>query len=212
MLIETQGKKILIDPGIYEYEESLLTSSWDKIDILLITHKHGDHYHLPAVERIVSASNPKFYTSQEVADKYPEITPTQIVKEGDVIDINDIKIETVKAVHGFQPFLKEANNIIHENIGFIVDDGDKRVYQTSDTISFDHNYKCDVVFVPVCNHGLVMDPFSASLFAKMTEASLVIPMHYDNPKFPADMDLVKKEFTKQDLNFKILDIGESVEI
>ena len=68
------------------------------------------------------------------------------------------------------------------------------------------------MFVPVCNHGLVMDPFSASLFARETGAGLVIPIHYDNPKFPADFDLVKTEFTKQELNYKFLDIKESLDV
>lgn len=211
VLIETKGKRILIDPGEIQYDESLLTDYWDNIDILLVTHKHGDHCNIEVIKAIMQNSKTKFYTSQEVADKYPEISPTKTVKAGEIIELDDIKIEVTNAVHGFQPFLKGGNEI-YENIGFIVDDGKKRVYQTSDTISFNNNYKCDILLVPVCNHGLVMDPFSAALFAKETEANLIIPIHYNNPRFPADLDLVKEEFNKQGLNFKFLDIKESIEI
>ena len=97
-------------------------------------------------------------------------------------------------------------------IGFIVDDSSKRYYFTSDTLCFDNDYKCDVVFVPVCNHGLVMGPFEAAAFSKEHGASLIIPVHYDNPSYPTDLEKVKEEFSKLDLNLKVLNIKESVEI
>jgi len=208
-LLETKGKKILVDPGVLQYEESLLEEFWNNIDVLLVTHKHSDHCNEEAVKKIISNPNTKFYTSKEVADAYPSLSPN-IVKEGDTVDAGEIKIEVVKAVHGFMPFLKGGNEI-NENIGFIIDDGDKRAYTTSDSICFDNDYKCDILFVPVCNHGLVMGPFDAALFAKETGAKLVIPIHYDNPKFPADMEWVKREFEKQGLNYKILEIKKSLE-
>jgi len=211
ILIETSGKRILVDPGVIQYDDSLLNNDWRDIDVILITHKHSDHCNIPAIQAIIKQSDAKLYTSGEVANEYPELSPTKVVKEGEIITLDAIKIEVVKAVHGWQPFLKGGNEI-YENIGFIVDDGNKRVYQTSDTISFDNSYKCDVLLVPVCNHGLVMDPFSAALFSKETEASLVIPIHYDNPKFPADLNLIKKEFDKPNLNYKFLNIKDYVEI
>lgn len=211
VLIETKGKRILIDPGEIQYDESLLTDHWHDIDAVLVTHKHTDHCHVEAIKAITGNPKTKFYTSQEVANQYPELSPTKTIKAGEIIVVDDIKIEATNAVHGFQPFLKGGNEI-YENIGFIIDDGEKRIYQTSDTISFDNDYKCDILFVPVCNHGLVMDPFSASLFAKETGASSVIPIHYDNPKFPADFDLVKTEFNKRNLNYQFLNIKESIEV
>lgn len=208
-LLETEGKRILVDPGYIQYNESYLDDEWNNIDVILITHKHGDHCHEEAVKKIIE-KGAVFYTSQEVAETYPNLSP-KIVKVGDSIDIDAIKVEVVKAVHGYMPFLKGGNEI-NENIGFIIDDGKKKVYTTSDSICFENDYNCDVLFVPVCNHGLVMGPFEAALFAKETGASLVIPYHYDNPKFPTDLEKVKEEFEKQGLNYKVLGIGESIEI
>jgi L-ascorbate metabolism protein UlaG (beta-lactamase superfamily) len=56
-----------------------------------------------------------------------------------------------------------------------------------------------------------MGPFEAALFAKETGAKLVIPVHYDNPAYPIDLEKVREEFDKQELNYKILDTGESLE-
>ena len=210
ILIETNGKRILLDPGYLQYKESYPDNEWKDIDILLVTHKHGDHCHSEAVKKILQNSKTKFYTTKEVADAYPEISPN-IVRVGDVLNFDDVKIEVVKAIHGYIPLLKGGKEV-NENVGFIIDDGKNRVYQTSDTICFENDYKCDVLFVPICNHGLVMGPFEASLFAKETGAKLVIPIHYDNPKFPADLKEVEKYFNGQGLNFKFLDLEETIEV
>lgn len=67
--------------------------------------------------------------------------------------------------------------------------------------------------MPVSNHGVTMGPWEAALFAKESGAGLVIPVHYDNPeKHPANFEEVKKEFTKQGLNYKFLDLKESTEV
>lgn len=123
VLIEAKGKRILIDPGAIQFEDSLLNEFWKDIDILLVTHKHGDHCHVPSVQKIVTEKT-KFYTSQEVKDAYPELNP-EVVKEGDNLQVDNVKIKVVKAVHGYHPGLK-GDKEIHENIGFIVDDGEKK--------------------------------------------------------------------------------------
>jgi len=57
-----------------------------------------------------------------------------------------------------------------------------------------------------------MGVFDAALFAKETEASLVIPIHMDNPKFPVDITELKAGFDKAELNYKVLAVGESLEV
>lgn len=210
ILIESLKKRILIDPGYLEYDENLLTKDWNDIDAIFITHKHGDHFHPEAVQEILKNSKTKLYSTQEVASTYPDFN-FQIVKEGDAVNIGSIKVEVVKAVHGYVPFLK-GDKEVSENVGYIVDDGKTRAYQTSDTICFKNDYKCDIVFVPVCNHGLVMSPFEAAQFAKETGAKIVIPFHYDNPKFPVSKEKIEEEFQKQEVNYKLLKIGESIDI
>ncbi len=210
ILIETNGKRILIDPGSLQYKESYPENEWKNIDILLVTHKHGDHCHSDAINKITKNPKTKFYTTKEVAEAYPELSPN-LVKVDDILTFDDIKIEVVKAVHGYIPLLKGGKEI-YENVGFIVDDGINRAYQTSDTICFENDYRCDVLFVPVVNHGLVMSSWEAALFAKETGAKLVIPIHYDNPSHPANFEQIEKDFSGQGLNFKFLNINETIDV
>jgi L-ascorbate metabolism protein UlaG (beta-lactamase superfamily) len=209
-LVETKGKKLLVDPGSIQYDDSLL-EDWKGADVILVTHKHSDHCYEPVLKELLKDKKTKLYTSQEAAGTLEEVKPN-IVKEGDVIEVGSIKVEVVKAVHGYVAILMGEKGQVLENIGYIIDDGEKRAYFTSDSISFRNNYKCDIILLPVCNHGVTMGPWEGALFAKETGAELVIPIHYDGPKHPADLEEVKREFEKNNLNYKILEIKDSVEL
>ena len=206
ILVESKGKRCLIDPGYIQYDESLL-EKWS-CDIILVTHKHEDHCYDHAIIELQKTA--RLFSTAEVAKAHPDLT-FEIVKEGDIITVDGIKINVVKAVHGYIPWLK-GDKTVHENIGFIIDDGQTKVYETSDSLSFENDYKCDILFVPVSNHGLVMGGFDAALFTKETEAKIVVPIHYHNPRFPVDLDEIKKQFETQGVNCTIMEIGDSIDI
>ena len=204
LMIETNNKKILVDPGKLKYEDKFL-DEWKEADIILITHKHGDHIYPEVLLKI----NKPVYSTREVQDRFPEIE-FNIVKENEVLEFDNIKIEVVKAVHGYNPRLKGGNEVI-ENVGFIIDDG-TRLYITSDTICFNNDYKCDVVALPITAHGLTMSSFEAALFSKDLEAKLVLPIHMDNDIYPTDINYMKENFEKYEVNYKVLEIEETIEI
>lgn len=205
LMIETNNKKILIDAGSLKYEDKFL-EEWKKANIILITHKHGDHIKSDILKDI----NIPIYSTKEVQDTYPEIQ-FNIVKENDILKLNDIKIEVVKAVHGYIPKLKNGGQVF-ENVGYIIDDGKHRLYTTSDKICFYNDYKADIIALPVTAHGLTMSAFEASLFSKELEASLVLPIHMDNENFPTNINYMKENFEKFGINYKILENGETIEI
>lgn len=209
-LIETKGKRILIDPGNIKYDDSLLEEYRHDVDILLVTHKHSDHCNVPAILSIVDNPKTKFYTTREVAEARKELHP-QIVSVWDVLKLDDIIIRVMKSFHGFLPHLKWGNEIL-ESVWYIIDDGEKTFYHVGDSLCFSSEDVCDVLGVPVCNHGLVMWPFDAARFAQQVKATLVLPMHYDNPDYPADMEEVEKQFQNHTLNYKILACTESIEV
>lgn len=208
LLIETKGKKILIDPGILKYKEEYF-DIWNNVDIILITHKHSDHCNVEVLEKI--SKDIKIYSSNEVKKAYPTLD-INVVKEEDIINIEDIiKVEVVHAEHGYLPPMKNGGKVT-ENVGYIVDNKETRVYVTSDTICFQNDYKCDILCVPVSDCGVVMGPYEVALFAKDVNAKLVIPLHMDNSKFPNNLDFVKEMFEKNEVDYEILENDESIEI
>ena len=209
VLVESKGKRILVDPGNINYEDSLLEKDWANVNAILVTHRHSDHCHDPAIKALVG-KGARFYSTREVAEAHSELSP-EIVKQGDEIELGGLKARVVKAVHGYHPLMKDGK-AIKENVGFIINDGEASVYLTSDTICFENDFKCDIIFVPVCNHCVTMGASEAALFAKETGARIVVPCHYDSPKHPVDLEQVKKEFEKEEVEYTILESGESIEV
>ena len=206
LMIETKGKKILVDPGKIKYD-SYYFSMWSKDDIILITHRHGDHCHY---EELKKMNNVPIYSTKEVKNQYPDLL-IEIVKDGDIFKLDNIKIETVKAIHGYNPLLKNGGEV-KENVGYIIDDGNKRVKISSDTICFNNDYKAAILVLPVTGHGLTMSAYEASLLAKEMDASLTLIVHLDNDFYPVDMNFVRDTFDNNNSNYKILETGEAIEI
>ena len=119
LLIETKGKKILVDPGNLKYKEEYF-NIWNTVDIILITHKHSDHCNTEVLQKL--DKNITIYSTKEVQDANESLN-INIVKENDIIELDNIKIEVVHAIHGYQPLLK-GNKEVHENVGYIIDDGE----------------------------------------------------------------------------------------
>ena len=207
LLIETKGKKILVDAGNLKYKEDYF-DIWNNVDIILITHKHPDHCNTEVLEKLNNSI--KIYSTQEVQDANESLN-INIIKENDIIKLDDIIIEVVHAIHGYQPLLKGAKEI-YENVGYIIDDGQNRLYTTSDTICFKNDYKADILCIPVTGHGLTMSAFEASLYAKEVGAILTLPIHMDNPAFPPDFKYIEEMFNKYDVEYEILDNDETIEV
>lgn len=207
LLIETKGKKILVDPGNLKYKEEYF-DIWNNVDIILITHKHPDHCNTEKLEKL--NKNIIMYSTKEVAEANKSLK-ISVIKENDIIELDDIKIKVVHAIHGYQPLLKGAKEV-HENVGYIIEDGQNRLYTTSDTICFKNDYKTDILCIPVTGHGLTMSAFEAALYAKEVGAVLTIPIHMDNPAFPPNFDFIKEMFEKYEVEYEILENDESIEV
>lgn len=207
LLVEIKGKKILIDPGTLKYKDEYF-EIWNKVDIILITHKHPDHCNTKILEKL--NKDITIYSTKEVSEANKTLD-INIVKENDVIELDSIKIEVVHAIHGYQPLLKGGKEV-YENVGYIIDDGKNRLYTTSDTICFKNEYKADILCIPVTGHGLTMSAFEAALYAKEVEAVLTIPIHMDNPAFPPDYNFIKEMFEKYEVEYEILENDETLEI
>lgn len=216
-LIETKGQKFIIDPGnmVKTHMPDFNINDWKNITAVLITHKHSDHQDAGLLKEILSL-NPAvlIYTNSDVADILKnENINANIVKESDVLEFKEVRVEVTPARHGYI-YLMKGGGYPKENVGYILDDGERRVYHTSDTIMFEHNLQADIVLAPVCGHNVVLEPLSAIEFVENDmKADLLIPCHYENINHPLGTDRFEqvakeKKYTK----YKILKNGESLEL
>lgn len=211
LLIETNNKRILVDPGNIGYSEELL-DEWKDIDYILVTHRHGDHCNADAINSIIKRDNSKLYTTKEVVDNVDLINPI-IVKQGDTIKLDNIIVEVTKAIHGFFTKMKYGNGEIFENVGYIIDDGTKRLYTTSDTINFNNNYKCDILCMPFNGNGLTLGIIDGVMFAKDINPKIVLPIHTEHPLpfMNPNIEELKKQLDENNLKYDILGIKETIE-
>ena len=206
VLIEANGKNILIDPGKYTYEQiDMKPEDWKNIDILLLTHEHADHMMPEAIKIIAKNNNPVILTNKPVHDILEkEGIKSEILNPGQERIIENIKITGVKSKHGDLP----SGNLAPEVIGFLIDD---KIYHPGDTVYLKEKPYADIVFVPICG-TVVMDAKEVVRFVKEIKPKLVIPIHYSSPVYPATTDEFEKEIKKTNLNYKILKNKESIEV
>lgn len=212
LLVETKNKRILVDPGNIGYNEALL-NDWKDIDYILITHRHPDHCNVEAINSIVKRDNSRVYTTKEVADNTSLINPI-IIKQGDVIDLVNVKVEVTKAIHGFLTIMKKVGGEIFENVGYIIDDGEKRLYVTSDTINFNNDYKCDILCMPFNGNGLTLGIIDGVMFAQDINPEIIIPVHMEHPLpfMNPDLELLKSEIEKAGLKYQFLNLKQTIEV
>ena len=73
----------MVDPGSLKFEEKFL-ERWKEANIILITHKHGDHIHKDILENL----NIPIYATREVQNAYPTIS-FHIIKENDILTFDN---------------------------------------------------------------------------------------------------------------------------
>jgi L-ascorbate metabolism protein UlaG (beta-lactamase superfamily) len=97
VLLEVQGKRILIDPGNCSTEQNTCTD----IDIILITHEHKDHCHTDSVA-LIARNNPRalVVTNTSVASVLEACGVSVRILEGrDTAEVCGISIAAFDGVH-----------------------------------------------------------------------------------------------------------------
>ena len=187
LLIETGEKKIMVDPYLSDSVEAINPKNWrrvavdeslfeEDIDMIVITHDHLDHLDPQTLERflkkdkILTVLAP--YNAWQQVRKNGKNHNYVMFNRGTVWTQDGIIFTAVKAEHSDLTA-----------IGFIIDDGEFKVYVTGDTLYNKDIFpelpkNLDAVFLPVNGVGNNMNISDAKQFAKMTEAKKAIPIHW----------------------------------
>lgn len=209
MLIDYRNVRILIDPGNVQYFEGI-EDLWTSVNIILVTHMHATSCHADVIKKIIERDNALLYTTREVLNAYPDLKGIAI-KEGDKINLsNYFSITATHAVHGYLPHMK--GHEVRENIGFLIDDSEKKIYIAGDTICFPNDYKCDYIFMPFQAHGITMGVYDGLMFAREMGAKLIIPTNLEDPTYPTDIDNLVSSASKYNLKLNVLKPNDEIEL
>ena len=110
--------------------------------------------------------------------------------------------------------MKKSGGEIFENVGYILDDGYKRLYTTSDTINFNNDYKCDILCMPFNGNGLTLGIIDGVMFAQDINPELLLPIHMEHPLpfMNPDIDKLKSEVEKAGMKYQLLNVKETIVI
>ncbi len=115
LLIKTSGLTILTDPGSYSTEQNTLTG----IDVVLITHEHGDHFHTESVQEVLT-HNPKaiVITNSGVGKKLDALKISYTVLEGaSTLDVTGVAFAAFDGRH--EEIFEEIGQV--QNTGYLID-------------------------------------------------------------------------------------------
>lgn len=160
------------------FSESEIASLVEKIDILLISHPHGDHFDLALLEAFLKAGK-KVYApvpesvSKDLAGKYPNFV--KLYKAGDSLslEIGGAKILAYGGAH-LQWSAKEFPQPLPNNL-YLVEIGGVKIVHTGDN--------GDVKVLEKIGNENKVDIFMPAIWAKMitgitlVKAPRIIPIH-----------------------------------
>lgn len=83
LLVETDEETVLFDPGRYSWKSGLFAiEKLKKLDAMVITHEHDDHFHIPFVEALIKKfPNASFTTTVSVAKQLQVMGITRVFTE-----------------------------------------------------------------------------------------------------------------------------------
>lgn len=186
LMMEFDGKVIHVDP-VEQYADY---SELPKADIILVTHAHGDHLDVDAIEKSKKQST-KVLLSKICMDKY---NGGEIMNNGDSKNVAGISIESVPAYN--IKHMRSEGNPFHpkgEGNGYVIQFGDLRVYVAGDTENIPEMaslQNIDVAFLPM-NFPYTMTTEMVADAAKSFQPKILYPYHFGDTDTNVLLELMK---------------------
>lgn|SRR3989338_2082079 len=115
LVVEVNGKRIMTDPGSYTVKEQAQEKN---VDLILITHEHGDHLHIESLQEIIKNNpNVKIITNAGVGKLLDEAgLKYEVLKNKTAKDILGVELEAHDCKH--EEIFKEIGQV--QNTGYFI--------------------------------------------------------------------------------------------
>jgi len=202
LMFEYNGQVIHVDPVLRMGDYSSLP----KADLIMITHAHGDHFDLNAIEKIRKPST-KMVATKKCMEASEHLENAVIMNDHEEKTLAGIKIQSLPAYNikhkrdNGKPYHPKG-----DGNGYLFNFGGKRVYVAGDTENtpemkaLEH---IDVAFLPM-NLPYTMTPEMVADAAKAFKPKIVYPYHFGTTDTNELVQLLQDE---KNIEVRIRDMG-----
>lgn len=197
LLVGVGDVRILIDPGNLSTNRPV--SEYGKLDCVLYTHLHADHFDQKTFDEFIGAGVPT-YLNQALFDTNGG--KGNIVADQDVFITGSVEVKAIELAHCLMPDGSEGP----QNTGYLINN---QLFHPGDGVDID-GLSADILALPITGPDVSMK--DAFAFAKKLGAKTAIPIHYDTLGANADIYKTFAERFNMPFVLEILSVGDSLEI
>ena len=219
-LVTRGARTILLDPwveGNPACPKELKT--FDKIDVMTITHGHGDH--MADAVTLGRKFKPTIVCNYEIHQFLQKkgLQGTSPMNKGGTQEVAGVKFTMVHAVHSSG--IEDGGQVIYggEACGFVItlEDG-TRIYNAGDTAAhadmalIAELYRPEIALLPI-GDLYTMSPREAAVAARMLKAKMIVPCHYGtSPALTGTPEAFREELGKLGVTVQVVALrpGESL--
>lgn len=174
-------------------------------DIILITHRHGDHLDSDTLSRVITEET-NLIVSKTVFDQLPDNLSdgAVVMANGQAINRKGINIRAIPMYN--IPESDDANHIKGEGNGYVLEKNDYRTYIAGDTSGIPEMRSLeniDLAFVPM-NLPYTMDVEEAADAVLEFAPATVYPYHYRGTDGLSDVDRFKQLVEEGSDNIEVI--------
>lgn len=191
LVIEENGKRIMTDPGSWTVEQH---QEEKNIDLIIITHEHGDHVHIESLKNILlNNHNVKIITNEGVGKLLNEAKiEYEILENKSPKDFFGIEIEAHECRHA--EIFKEMGQV--QNTGFFVGG---RLFYPGDSF-YNPNKNVEILALPCA--GPWTNVKQATNYALLINPKFCFPVHDGMLKqFGSNHKVLEKVLVEKNIKF-----------
>ena len=199
LLVENEGHKIVIDPGM-QFLDTHRIEELKGVEAVLYTHQHSDHYE-PKIAEALLAEGVKIFANEATAELIGA-EKVSVVHDGDTFSTGGFGVVARELPHCLLPDGSQGP----QNTGYAIEGV---LFHPGDGKDLD-DLQVDNLALPITGPDIsILDAIN---FAKQVGAKVAIPIHFT--AIPADPHVFAAYADKGNADFevRVLADGESTEI